>query len=679
MFQFTFSRFLGRSARVSGLLGLSVIQVLAASAVWATDITILHTNDLHSRFRPETDALKLGGIARIKTAIDRIKATRLNTFVVDGGDWSEGSIYYTQEGGAESLRMMDKMGYDVAVVGNHDWINGPDSLLGMLHQSKPKMELVSANLQSDEYEHIKEFKRLIPPYVIRKVDGVKIAFVGLSTYEYIYDKFVAPLKVLKPKDVLQELVPRLKSEGASVVVVISHNSIKTNRSLLADVPGVDLIIGAHDHQKLLQPIAVERSGGRVGWLVEVGSWGRYMGRVDLKVKSGVVELSKYRVLQINSSIPEDPEINQELDQMEARIEEKFGPIFRDQVGECQTDLNRLGIENRMGNFVTDAYLKATGADFALDSTKFVYGEIHHGSVRTVDLFNANPAVYNHSAGKTWTLRTVPISGRLLKWFLYATFLTKTISSYGLVNGAGIEFTFDPFFAKNNMNMSSMLDAPAQGIMGFFSGIQNVTDIKIQGQDLESNRMYNVATGGGIIEGIEFFNSYSPFKISLEGVQDTGQENWRVLKDYFASLSPLTPDKVTVGDRVRTKQSDVGVLYDDVQWEPIMKTTEGMVANIRVKIRNYGMSESPVGFFGEGPVLRILQNKNGTDYSSDPDYVALGEPHPIRSMTRGDFEEYVWQEVTLPEHNGIYEVTAQISGNDHETNHTNDLVTRYFRE
>src|SRR5690348_9177643 len=81
-------------------------------------ITILHTNDVHSHFRSEATPLGLGGIARLKTAVKKIKEKNPNTVLVDGGDWSEGSIYYTLGIGTESVRMMDHIGYDVAVIGN---------------------------------------------------------------------------------------------------------------------------------------------------------------------------------------------------------------------------------------------------------------------------------------------------------------------------------------------------------------------------------------------------------------------------------------------------------------------------------------------------------------------------------------------------------------------------------
>src|SRR5579885_2216713 len=133
----------------------------------AVPLTIVHTNDLHSHFRPERTVLGLGGIARIKTTIDRIRAEAPNnTLVVDGGDWSEGNAYYMLGTGRETLKTMDLLGYDVAVIGNHDWLNGPDRLLDAIEQAHTHMAFVAANADLSSYPQADRFRRLIPPYVI---------------------------------------------------------------------------------------------------------------------------------------------------------------------------------------------------------------------------------------------------------------------------------------------------------------------------------------------------------------------------------------------------------------------------------------------------------------------------------------------------------------------------------
>src|SRR5436190_564040 len=92
------------------LLGLFAIPAHADPD--AATVTILHTNDLHSHFRSEKGPLKMGGVARLKTAIDRARARSAHSLLLDGGDWSEGSVYYAEGAGASTLSMMDSLGYD---------------------------------------------------------------------------------------------------------------------------------------------------------------------------------------------------------------------------------------------------------------------------------------------------------------------------------------------------------------------------------------------------------------------------------------------------------------------------------------------------------------------------------------------------------------------------------------
>ena len=209
--------------------GFVAIYSLMTTSVYAgpVDVTLLHTNDLHSHFRSDKSVLDLGGVARLKTAIDRDRKAAAHSLLVDGGDWSEGNIYYTLGAGLESIRMLDHLGYDVAVVGNHDWLNGADNLLNTIELAQTRVSFVSANLKTDDYGRADEFNQHILPYTIREVGGVRIAFIGLSTYEKIYDQYLKPVLIEDPVNMLEDLAATLKTR-VDAVVVISHNSISNN-------------------------------------------------------------------------------------------------------------------------------------------------------------------------------------------------------------------------------------------------------------------------------------------------------------------------------------------------------------------------------------------------------------------------------------------------------------------
>lgn len=667
-----------------------------AGAESGVEVTILHTNDLHSHFRETSYPFKMGGLARIKTAIDTIRQGQQYTAVVDAGDWSEGSIYYTAGVGRESVRMLDHIGYDFAVVGNHDWLNGPDTLLDAIRLAQPRTRFLAYNLDiPDQYPRKEEFQRTVLPYSISDYGGYKIGWIGLSTYEWVYDRFFQPIKITNPFTAAAGLARYLKNEmGVDGVIVLSHNSIKMNQLIIraANELGVqnyiDLVIGAHDHIKLTRPVEVRRLvGGPAAWIVETGMGGSYLGQVKVRLTRGHVELENYQLIQMDSRIQEDQETLERVENLERQIEGKFGPIFDDVVGESHVDFTGMGVENLMGDFIADCYRSETGADLAIESNRFVYNPIRPGKVTYADTFNAVPPIYSAESGKTWTTQTFPMKGSTLKWLLYFLFGSKKLSSYGLVNVSGLKFKYDPLFATKFANEADEFEEPTNladdlrfaqtgQIMGAES-IPVVTDIRIQDssgidQPLHPSAHYTVATGGGLIEAIQFINKKLWTIIPLDGLKDTGKENWKVLANQIRARSPLTVDKVTVGDRIRTTQPNLGIYPLDVSWAPLEFTRAGRLAQVRAKIRNYGATRSE-----KGPTVKLLINKNRSDLSIDPDYLENPKIYSLSEIEPGDFQEVSWQ-VVLPEVEGAYPVTLRILGADREVNTTNHETTVWLR-
>ncbi len=600
-------------------------------------LTLLHTNDLHSHFRPDGGALGLGGIARLKTAIARERAAAKNTLLVDGGDWSEGDAYYIAGAGSETLKMMDRMGYDVAVVGNHDWLNGPDALLDAYQASDAKLKLVAANIAPDAFARVEEFKRNIAPYTIKQVGGVKIAFVGLVTYEFIYDSFFQPVRILPLKEAAQAAALAARAEGADAVIAISHNATDRNLELLRDVPEIDLVVGAHDHVLWTKPQVADRLPGLPeAWVVEAGKWGQHLGKVTLTITPKLeslgkpqVKLEKYELIQIDGSLKEDAETAKQVEKLEAMVEKKVGPVFHDHVGDSEVEvLWPTGSQDPLGTLNADAYLKASGADFAIESRGFVYGEIHPGALRSVDVFRSNPGVYSPKTGKAWTVSVLPIQGKKLQWLLNFVVTAGKAAGVSGLSASGLEMVYAdaqatppvdsgeiggstgpggtglPFSALSRFALGArgMEIAPIVEFGG--SGVQEIT---VGGKPLDPNKTYRFAMSGGVRSALEFVDLIMPGTIPLDEIQDTGLEAWRVISDRVAALSPLTLDKVQTGNRIRSAGADLGLYYDDIQ-----ASAEG----ISVKIRNFGSAPSKPGR------VELLANRLATDLTRDAEWTEL---------------------------------------------------------
>jgi 2',3'-cyclic-nucleotide 2'-phosphodiesterase (5'-nucleotidase family) len=670
-------------------LSCSVSLCGIAGAAEPVTVTLIHTNDLHSHFRPERTKLGLGGLARIKTTVDQLRQENPNSLLLDGGDWSEGNIYYNLGTGTETLKTMESMGYDVAVVGNHDWLNGPDILLdsyvasyapGPSGPAAHPMSLVAANIELEDYGRSSEFKQIIPPYVVKNVGGVKIAFIGVVTQEFIYDRFFAPVKIVAPQSIVRDLAHKIRAQKiADAVVVISHNNIKRNEEILRSAPDVDLVIGAHDHVKLTQPDFVKRFGARDGWVVETGCWGRFVGRVDVKVTpgQGLTPLS-YKLIQMDASVPEDPEMLGHIESLEDTLEKHYGPIFHDHVADNRTEISRVGFENRMGNLATDAYMQAVHADFALDQVNMIYGELHEGELHTVDFMNANPAIHDPKTDRAWTLKTFPLKGRTLKWALNLLFAASKgvagdVLSQSLVSTSGLQFSYSPILkSKANQLFMTLPDFLGQVFMMDSEGSFVVNDPKIQGKPLDPNANYKVVAGDGILFAIRYINSMVPNAIPLDGLQDTGLEDWKVVADYSRELSPITPDEIPIGNRIRTNASDLGVLYDDISLVSAKRQASAMQATVRVKVQNFGMTPSPA----RGVTLKLLADRNGTNQAIEPNWDEVGSAQAVPQLAPGNSTVLKWQ-VRLPIDKGLYSVTPTLSGIGGEVNHSNDQVTRWF--
>lgn len=658
-----------------------------ASSAQAVPITIFHTNDLHSHLRPEKTPLALGGIARLKTAIDRGRKSAPHSLLVDGGDWSEGNIYYTEGAGAEVLRMMDRLGYDAAIVGNHDWLNGPDTLLDAVEQAHPKVSLLVSNFDTSDYPREDEFRKNILPYVIKEVNGVKIAFIGMATYEFVYNQLIAPIKIQEPFVLAHELAIKLRKQ-ADAVIVISHNRILFNEALLQFAPEIDLVIGAHDHIKLTEPKVVKRLGAPDGWIVETGCWGKYLGRVDLDIdptiKDGdAVRLVDYHLTQIDKTIPNDPETLKAVVQLEQHIEKRMGPIFHDHVGDTQIELAREGSEALVGDLVTDAYRRATGAQIGVDLKAFVYGMIHEGSVTSADVFNAIPAVWNPQTNRAWDLKTVNLSGRILSILLKVATLNTSLFTEGVyISGATFQksmnepsSSIDPDNQFQIMNDSQVTFAreafgKQNPTASLFSLGDDDTPLLIDGKPIDTSQTYSVAVGEGFFQIIDFINSYVPGLITTDGVHNTGIESWKIVADSVAQLSPITLDKLSVKERTKTPEANLKIFYDDVSWTPLQRgrTTTAL---LKVRIKNYGGSPSAAN----GNRITLTRNRNGNNLALTDAPEAMGEPIAVPMLLPGESREFT-QKIALTEDRGTFSVTVYLDHND-AGKQTTDSILRYF--
>lgn len=368
------------------LLGIWVISIILYPT-WLLGgerlLTILHTNDLHSHllgFSPNIDYSPLktgdgatvGGWSRIAAAIKSEKAKRTNpTLVLDAGDFLMGSLFHmvAREEGLE-LRLLKEMGYDVVTLGNHEFDLGPEGLARILTSANrkggmPEIVFSSAifDTQNSEDDTLEEIftKGLVKPYIVKQVQGIRIGFYGILGKDAAeVSPFARPLKFMDPIDVSREMVKILReNEKVDMVICLSHSGIQADKYLSEDerlakeVPGIDIIISGHTHTKLITPLIVNKTV-----IVQAGSYGKYLGVLDIAYEKVGVRLKGYKLLDIDDTIRGDEKIQKRIESFIGIINERIlndhHLNFYQVLAKTDFDLRIQEDECNLGNLIADS-------------------------------------------------------------------------------------------------------------------------------------------------------------------------------------------------------------------------------------------------------------------------------------------------------------------------------------
>lgn len=251
-------------------------------------LTILHTNDQHSRIEPFDSSggrnAHQGGFARRATLINRIRATEKNVLLLDSGDIFQGTPYYNLFGGELELKLMNLMGYDASTFGNHEFDNGLEGLDKVLPTAK--FPFLTSNY---------DFKNTIlegrtEPYGIFKKHGIKVGVFGLGIElaGLVGKRQYKETQYLDPVEIAQHYTAFLKNEKkCDFVILLSHLGYKYDRGgkisdveLAAKTENIDLILGGHTHTFLPEPQQYQNRAGKNILINQVGFAGLLLGRID---------------------------------------------------------------------------------------------------------------------------------------------------------------------------------------------------------------------------------------------------------------------------------------------------------------------------------------------------------------------------------------------------------------
>lgn len=287
--------------------------VAFCGSVSAEKLVILHTNDTHSTIDPTPEGT--GGILQRKAIIDSIRNVEKNVLLVDAGDVVQGTTFFKYFNGDVEYPLMDMMGYDLRILGNHEFDNGIESLAKYYKETKGVP--LSANYDFTDTE----LEGVFHPYVIKEYDGKKIGFMGIN---------IDPASIISSKNfggkyievlpLANTLAEKLKKkEGCDMVVAITHIGYDKINDKICDVElvesskDIDLIIGGHTHTVIDPndpngvPSLIYNAERKPVRVVQTGKQGKYLGKVtvDLDLLPGINgEAIEYELIPVTDRFRE---------------------------------------------------------------------------------------------------------------------------------------------------------------------------------------------------------------------------------------------------------------------------------------------------------------------------------------------------------------------------------------
>jgi 5'-nucleotidase len=255
------------------------------------DLVILHTNDWHSHIDPfpMTDSKYpgMGGAAKRAQLIQEIRSQYKNVLLLDSGDIFQGTPYFNFYGGELEFKLMSKMGYDFATLGNHDFDGGVEGFAKQLPHAN--FQFLSANYDFTSTP----LENKIKPYAIVRKGGYKIGVFGLGIdlEGLVPKKLFGNTKYLDPIAKANETAQILKAEGCNLIICLSHlgyeyKSNKVSDKVLAqNSRNIDLILGGHTHTFLSYPQPILNQNGDEIHISQTGWAGLNLGRIDYKQDS----------------------------------------------------------------------------------------------------------------------------------------------------------------------------------------------------------------------------------------------------------------------------------------------------------------------------------------------------------------------------------------------------------
>ncbi len=508
-------------------MAAAALCLSAGGASAQYQLTILHTNDFHSRFEPisrfdsgcsaesNAEGKCFGGYARLVNAVADARARSNNSILVDGGDQFQGTLFYTYYKGEFAAEMMNNLAYDGMTVGNHEFDDGPEVLRGFMDAVGFPVLMSNADVSGEA-----QLAGVLQKSAIITRGGEKIGLIGLTAENT--DELSSPGDNVIFSDsitAVQGEVDKLTAQGVNKIIVLSHSGYAVDMAVAAGTSGVDVIVGGHTNTYLnsADPRAVGPYPTFVNGtaVVQAYAYGKYLG--ELKVTfddEGKLTRASGEPILIDASVPENAEIVARiaeravpLEEIRTKVVAQSGAMIEGDRSVCRQ------MECEMGNLVADAMLERVadqGISVAIANSGGLRASIDEGEVTMGEVLAVLPFQN--------TLSTFQVDGATL-----LAALENGVSQHEEVAGrfpqvAGIQYTFDVSQEPGSRVSDVMVNVDGAWVALDTSATYGVV----------SN---NYVRGGG--DGYRMFRGAS-------NVYDFGPDLADVVAEYLAQNEGYTP-------------------------------------------------------------------------------------------------------------------------------------------
>lgn len=457
----------------------------ALTAQETNRLVILHTNDLHSRlegyapsseYTPFTtgDDKTKGGFSRLAAIIKKERSQNPdNILVLDAGDFLMGTFYhYMEEYNPFQLPLMKEMGYDAVALGNHEFDFGPERLAGIINSSLAADEIPQLLLSNAEFDEkdsaddsLQELydRGILSRSVIIEKNGLKTGIFSLMGEDADESApYAVPVTFEKITRSAKKVTKELRNRGCDIIVCLSHSGIEKDDEgewtgedvkLAEKVDDIDILISGHTHTTLDEPLMINNTP-----IVQTGSYGRALGRLEIEVNNGEIKISDYKLIPVDDNIEGDRLVQEKIIAQKNLISDKLHTITGYRIDEkvvrtgYELDCNEYGElgESNLGPLVADAihaYVNSeteAGTDISMVAAGVIRDRVEPGIQTTQDIFRVMSLGSGDDEVPGYPLARVYVNAKELKRILEILLVAykSTPSNYCYYSGIAVRYNPD---------------------------------------------------------------------------------------------------------------------------------------------------------------------------------------------------------------------------------------------